>query len=153
MKIVQAASPAEIVAVEELWLEYWQSFGLPLDFQGFAEELRTLPGKYVPPAGCLLLAQMDGQPAATGAFRRLSQEACEAKRLYVRPTYRRLGLAGSLLRKLIEQACLCGYRDLYADTLPSMTSALDLYRRMGFVEVGPYSDDPTPGALYLHLRL
>jgi ribosomal protein S18 acetylase RimI-like enzyme len=151
--LVQPSSAAQIKAVEELWAEYWQSFGLPLDFQGFAQELRTLPGKYAPPAGCLLLAQIEGHPAATGAFRRLSPDACEAKRLYVRPTYRRLGLAGALVRKLIEQARLCGYRDLYADTLPSMTSALDLYRRVGFVEVGPYSEDPTPGAVYLHLVL
>jgi putative acetyltransferase len=151
--IVQPAGAAQINAVKELWTEYWQSFGLPLDFQGFAEELLTLPGKYSPPSGCLLLAQMDGQPAATGAFRRLSHDACEAKRLYVRPTCRRLGLAGALLGKLIEEARLSGYRDLYADTLPGMTSALDLYRRMGLVEVRPYSDNPTPGAVYLHLRL
>jgi hypothetical protein len=34
-----------------------------------------------------------------------------------------------------------------------MASALDLYRRRGFVEVGPYSNDPTPGAIYLRLGL
>ena len=150
---VAQTNAAQISAVEELWIEYWRSFGLPLDFQGFAEELCMLPGKYAPPEGCLLLAQIEGQPAATGAFRRLSQDACEAKRLYVRPAYRRLGLASSLLRRLIEEARHRGYRVLYADTLPSMTSALDLYRRMGFVEVGPYADDPTLGAVYLHLGL
>ncbi len=153
LEIVQSASLAEVVAVKELWSEYWKSLGLPLDFHGYAEELRTLPGKYVPPTGCLLLWQIDGQPAATGAFRQLSHDSCEAKRLYVRPAYRRLGLAGSLLRKLIEEARVRGYRDLYADTLPSMTSALNLYRGMGFAEVGPYSDDPTQGAVYLHLSL
>jgi putative acetyltransferase len=153
LKIVQPASLAEIDAVKELWSEYWQSLGLPLDFQGFAEELRTLPGKYAPPTGCLLLGQIDGQTAATGAFRQLSPDSCEAKRLYVRPAYRRLGLAGALLRRLIEEARLRGYSNLYADTLPSMTSALNLYRGMGFAEVGPYSDDPTQGAVYLHLGL
>ena len=153
MKIVQATELAEIAAVKELWSEYWQSLGLPLDFQGFAEELRTLPGKYALPTGCLLLRQVDEQPAATGAFRQLNSDACEAKRLYVRPAYRRLGLAGSLLRRLIEEARLRGYRDLYADTLPSMTSPLNLYRNMGFKEAGPYSDDPTQGAVYLHLSL
>lgn len=153
LEIVQAASLAEIFAVKELWSEYWQSVGLPLDFQGFAEELRTLPGKYAPPTGCLLLGQVDGQPAATGAFRQLSRYDCEAKRLYVHPAYRRLGLAGSLLRKLIDEARLRGYRNLYADTLPSMTAALNLYRNMGFAETGPYSDDPTEGAVYLRLSL
>jgi GNAT superfamily N-acetyltransferase len=150
---VQPSSAAQINAVKGLWTEYWQSFGLPLDFQGFAEELRTLPGKYASPSGCLLLAQIESQPAATGAFRRLNQDACEVKRLYVRPAYRRMGIAGSVLEKLIEKARLAGYHDLYADTLQSMTSALDLYRRMGFVEVGPYSEDPTPDAVYLHLGL
>ena len=57
------------------------------------------------------------------------------------------------LRTLIDEARLSGYRDLYVDTLPSMTSALNLYKNMGFAEVGPYSDDPTQGAVYLHLRL
>lgn len=153
LEIAHAASLAEIVVVKELWSEYWQSLGLPLDFQGFAEELRSLPGKYAPPTGCLLLGQVDGQSSATGAFRQLSLHDCEAKRLYVRPAFRRLGLAGSLLGKLIEEARVRGYRNLYADTLPDMTAALNLYRNMGFAETGPYSDDPTDGAVYLHLIL
>jgi putative acetyltransferase len=54
---------------------------------------------------------------------------------------------------LTEEARRCGYRNLYGDTLETMAPALDLYRRMGFVEVGPYSDNPTPGAIYLCLSL
>ena len=147
------ASAADIGAVQELWSEYWRSLGLSPDFQDFGEELRTLPGKYAPPAGRLLLARIDGEAAATAAFRPLRQDACEAKRLYVRPAYRRRGVAGSLLAALIEEARRAGYRDLYGDTLTTMAQALDLYRNMGFVEVGPYSDNPTPGAIYLHLSL
>ena len=146
-------SARDIVAVQELWSEYWRSLGLPLDFQDFGEELRTLPGKYAPPAGRLLLVRIDGQPAGSAAFRPLRQDACEAKRLYVRPGYRRRGVAGSLLAELIEEARRSGYRNLYGDTLATMASALDLYRSMGFVEVGPYSENPTPGAIYLHLSL
>ena len=147
------ASAADIGAVQELWSEYWRSLGLSLDFQDFGEELRALPGKYAPPAGRLLLARIDGEAAATAAFRPLRQDACEAKRLYVRPAYRRRGVAGSLLAALIEETRRAGYRDLYGDTLTTMAQALDLYRNMGFVEVGPYSDNPTPGAIYLHLSL
>jgi GNAT superfamily N-acetyltransferase len=146
-------SAADIAAVQELWSEYWQSLGLSLDFQDFAEELRTLPGKYAPPAGRLLLVHMDGNPAATAALRPLRPDACEAKRLYVRTVYRRRGIAGSLLAALIEEARRSGYRHLYGDTLTTMAQALDLYRSMGFVEVGPYSDNPTPDAIYLHLSL
>ncbi len=150
---MEPASAGDIAAVQELWSEYWHSLGLPPDFQNFAQELSTLPGKYAPPPGRLLLVRIEGQPAGTAAFRSLQQDACEAKRLYVRPCYRRRGVAGSLIATLIEEARQCGYRSLYGDTLTTMASALDLYRSLGFVEVGPYSDDPTPGAIYLCLSL
>lgn len=151
--ILGPANDSDIAGIQELWSEYWQSLGLSPDFQNFAEELRSLPGKYAPPAGRLLLVRIDGQPAATAAFRPLSAEACEAKRLYVRPAYRRRGIAGSLLAKLAEEARRSGYHFLYGDTLETMAPALDLYRSIGFVEVGPYSDNPTPGAIYLRLSL
>lgn len=151
--IVGPTDTADIAAVQELWSEYWQSSGLPLDFQGFGEELRGLPGKYVPPSGCLFLVRIDGQPAATAAFRRLRADACEAKRLYVRPAYRNRGLARALISEMVREARRCGYRELFGDTLASMASALELYRKLGFVEVGPYSDTPTPNAIYLRLTL
>jgi GNAT superfamily N-acetyltransferase len=148
-----AQSGSEILAVQELWTEYWQSLGFSLDFQNFAEELCTLPGKYGPPEGCLLFVLIDGKPAGTAAFRPLSRYECEAKRLYVRPAYRRRGVAAALLARLIAEARRSGYRHLYGDTLGTMAPALDLYRGLGFLEVGPYSDDPTPGAIYLRLSL
>ena len=153
LRAFQAESEPDIAAVQELWAEYWESFGLSLEFQGFGRELRTLPGKYAPPQGRLLLVRVEEHPAGTAALRPLNEHACEAKRLYVRPAYRRRGMAGSLLARLIEEARRCGYRDMYGDTLIRMASALELYRRMGFAETAPYSDDPTPDAVYLHLRL
>jgi GNAT superfamily N-acetyltransferase len=151
--IVESASARDIAAVQELRSEYWRAPGFPFDFQGLGEELRALPGKYAPPAGRLLLVRIDGQPAGTAALRPLRHDACEARRLYVRPAYRHRGVAGSLLAKSIGEARRAGYRDLYGDTLATMASARDLYRGMGFVETGPYSDNPTPGAIYLRLSL
>lgn len=151
IQIVEAGE--DLDAVRRLWRAYWQSLGLPDDFQGFAHEIARLPGEYSPPQGRLFLVRFDGQPAATAAFRALRNEACEAKRLFVHPDYRRRGIAGALMAKLVEEARACGYRSLFGDTLPQMAGALRMYREMGFVEVGPYSDHPTPGAIYLRLDL
>jgi GNAT superfamily N-acetyltransferase len=144
---------AELEAVKELWSEYWQSLGFSSEFQGFALELAALPGKYAPPHGRLLLLRIDGEPAGTAAFRPLHEDACEIKRLFVRPARRGRGAARALMERLLQEARTSGYRNLYADTLPVMTAALDLYRRLGFEEVEPYADDPTPGAVYLRLAI
>lgn len=144
---------AEVAAVRELWREYWESFGLSMDFQGFGRELEGLPGIYGAEGGALLLAMCGEQPAGTIALRRLNAASGEVKRLYLRPQFRGRGLARRLLEAVIERARSFGYESLYADTLPVMTDALSLYERIGFERVAAYSSHPTPGAIYLKLQL
>ncbi len=153
MDIRRAESPDDVAAVRELWREYWESFGLPLSFQGFGEELRGLPGVYGSEGGLLLLASDEDEPAGTIALRCLEISAGEVKRLYLRPKYRGHGLARRLLEAVVERASAMGYERLYADTLPVMSEALSLYQRAGFERVEAYSSAPTPGAIYLKREL
>jgi putative acetyltransferase len=148
-----AESPGDVAMVQQLWREYWESFGLPLDFQGFGEELRRLPGLYGTAGGALLLAVYDDEPAGTIALRRLDAAAGEVKRLYLRPKYRGHGLGRRLLEAVTERAIAIGYERLYADTLPQMLEALSLYQRAGFERIEAYSSTPTPGAIYLKREL
>jgi len=150
-----AASPSDIAAVRELWREYWKSIDLPDDFQGFGEELKSLPGVYGADGGALLIAESTpgGTPAGTIALRRLNQSAGEVKRLYLRPAFRGKGLGRYLLEQVIERARAIGYEALYADTLPSMKDALSLYERLGFTRVEAYAKHPTPGAIFMKLQL
>lgn len=153
MDIREAVSSAQIDLVRHLWREYWQSFGLPTDFQGFGRELEALPGDYCADGGTLLLAMSGEQPAGTVALRRLDASSGEIKRLYVRPQFRGRGLARRLVNAVIDRSRSLGYTTLYGDTLPVMADALTLYERMGFERVEPYSGTPTPGAIYLKLDL
>jgi putative acetyltransferase len=150
---ITAATPQDLDAIRSLWREYWESLQLPPEFQGFADELRSLPGPYAAPSGILLLASVDAAPAGTGAMRPLGPTSCEAKRLYVRPEYRRKGIAKALLDRLVAEARAKGYSDMYADTLSTMSAALSMYRDTGFTQVGPYSSTPTPNAIFLKLSL
>jgi putative acetyltransferase len=152
-----AESLDDIAAVQQLWREYWESFGLPMNFQGFGDELEGLPGAYGEAGGVLLLATSKDEPAGTIAMRRLNRRsggmAGEVKRLYLRPKFRGHGLGRRLLESVIERATALQYDCLYADTLPVMLEALSLYERIGFERVEAYSDTPTPGVIYLRLRL
>jgi putative acetyltransferase len=113
-----------------------------------------LPGKYSSPRGALALAYIDQKPAGTVALRPLNGPACEVKRLYVRPEYRGKGIGRALMLWIIEHARGLGYTTMHGDTLPVMADALRMYRDMGFSVIDhPYSNTPTPGAIYLELRL
>jgi GNAT superfamily N-acetyltransferase len=151
--IGSADGEEDILAVQGLWREYWGSFGLPLDFQGFGEELKGLPGVYGAEGGALLLAKHGNEPAGTIALRRQDARAGEVKRLYLRPKYRGQGLGRRLLEAVMKRAIAVKYEFLYADTLPAMMEALSLYEKAGFERVEPYSIHPTPGAIYLKRKL
>jgi putative acetyltransferase len=153
MDIVQVADVAQLAAVRALFEEYWQSFGFTPCFQNFGEEVAALPGDYVPPAGRLALALVDGEPAGCAALRPLDGERVEFKRLYVRPRYRGTGLGRELLAWVVAEAKVLGYRELVCDTMPVMADALAMYERAGFARTEPYSDHPTPGAIFLRLAL
>lgn len=144
-----AALPQHIPLVQSLWREYWDATGLPPDFQDFAQEVRTLPGRYAPPGGRLLLATIQGEPA----LRPLAGAGCEAKRLYVRSEFRGRGVGEALVRRILEEARTAGYQEIFGDSLPSMDAALRIYQRLGFCETGPYSPNPTPGAVFLRRDL
>ncbi|HLK69217.1 MAG TPA: GNAT family N-acetyltransferase [Bryobacteraceae bacterium] len=153
MEIVTVESGTRLEQVRELFVEYWDSFGFTPCFQNFGDEVANLPGKYAPPGGRLALALEKGEPAGCAALRQVDTERCEAKRLYVRPLFRGGGLGRTLMEWVIAEARRMGYRELVGDTMPVMTKALEMYWRMGFEQTGPYGDHPTPGAIFLRLKL
>ena len=106
-----------------------------------------------PPDGRLFLAKRGDALAGSIALRRLDGESGEVKRLYVRPAYRGLGLGPMLARAVIDAARAIGYRRLVLDTLADMTAARALYQALGFREIGPYYENPLPGAIYMALEL
>src|SRR5882757_9053899 len=100
MRIESAESPQLIRMVRELFLEYSESLGVDLCFQGFAEELASLPGEYSRPEGRLLLMMDEQQAVGCLALRPIGHNVCEMKRLYLRPEYRGKGAGRTLIDTL-----------------------------------------------------
>jgi GNAT superfamily N-acetyltransferase len=144
-------SAADLAAVVALFRAYADSLGIDLDYQDFATELATMPGKYAPPAGELLLARdLRGAPLGCVALRPLTAEGCcEMKRLYVLPSGRGAGLGKALVDAILQKAARIGYREIRLDTLPDMAEAMALYRQAGFAAVDPYYDTPVAGTRFL----
>lgn len=150
-------TPELLGATREIFQDYANSLPIDLGFQGFDAELEGLPGEYAAPQGHLLLALVDGQIAGCGAVRPLTDcnyaNACEMKRLYVRPAFRRFGLGRLLVQALLDEASRAGYSVMVLDTLDDMEAARGLYASLGFQEIAPYYFSPIPGAHYLKADL
>lgn len=153
LKIQQAFNREALDDVRALFEEYWTSFGFTPCFQGFDQELASLPGKYAPPRGRLLLARVNGIRAGCVALRPFDDTRGEVKRMYVRPEFRGHKLGEALMKALEGEARTIGYAELIADTMPGvMGTALAMYERLGFERIPPYSDE-TPEAQHIRLRL
>lgn len=157
IELLTPATPELLDATREIFREYAAQLGVDLCFQNFDAELATLPGDYAAPRGALLLATVDGEVAGCGALRPLADvdypNACEMKRLFVRPAFRRFGIGRVLAQALMDRGLQAGYSNLLLDTLDDMEAARGLYASLGFEEIPPYYFNPIPGAHYLRAPL
>ncbi len=154
IKIIQAETAAEMEQARKLFREYETWLALDLCFQNFEEELKTLPGKYAAPTGRLFLILVENQSAGCVALRRIDDEICEMKRLYLRDDFRGSGLGKLLIERLIKEAGEIGYKKMRLDTLPAkMPRAVKLYGFYGFRKIKPYYEYPHRETLFMELVL
>ncbi len=146
--IAPAATPADVAAVADLFREYvfriGREEGIDVGYQDFAGEMATFPSRYEH----LLLARVDGAPAAALALKRLDATECEMKRLYCRDAFRGLQLGQRLVARLIEDARGRGYRTMRLDTHASMGPAIRLYESFGFLPSDPHNTPGNPCTMF-----
>jgi putative acetyltransferase len=156
-RLLEADTAALFAAARALIQEYGAmisaSMSADLCFQNFAAELEDLPAMYGRPSGCMILAGRDDEWVGCCGLRRFSDEVCEMKRLYVKPSARGAALGRRLIERLLTTACALGYQRMVLDTLEEMTTAQALYRSFGFRPTQPYYVNPIRGASYMELDL
>ena len=148
-RTIVPAVEADTEALRELFREYFAWLGPEGWFTDIEAELAALPGGYE----ALLVTRLEGEVAGCVALKRLSDGACEMKRLYVRPAARGSGLGREFVEASIERARELGYAVLRLDTLPTMDAARALYLSLGFRPIERYNENPIAGVLFFELEL
>lgn len=145
------------VQARTILAEYGAALAVDLSFQSFDQELMDLPGHYLAPGEVFLLAAVDDALAGCCALRALldagEPNACEMRRLYVRPAFRGFGLGRAMVDALMQHAREAGFRSMLLDTLSDMEAARQLYGSLGFEPTEPYYFNPLPGAHYFKVDL
>lgn len=147
-----AETTGSISQARELIAEYAESLGCSPCLEDIEQELRGFPEPFAPPAGRLVLAIDNGRPAGVVGLKKIEEDIGEMARLYVRPEYRGKGYGKGLALQSMAAAEEAGYRAIRLYTLPTMATALAMYRKIGFAEIAPYTDHPIKDAVYMEYQ-
>ena len=93
------------------------------------------------PAGCFVVARLDGEPVGCGALKIGSDKIGEIKRMWVKGSVRGLGLGRRILETLEEQAREYAVRVVRLDSNRTLKEAQALYRVCGYCEIPPFNDE------------
>jgi GNAT superfamily N-acetyltransferase len=119
---------------KKLIREYSAIKGAETCFVSLDKELDDLGTYYN--GGALLIGFENENPIATIAIKRIDDDTCEAKRLYIKPDYRGKGYARALMNEMLNRSRKLGFKEVTFTTKPAVMSVgYGLYKRMGFEEV------------------
>ena len=147
IKIVDGTKHFE--EVRQLIMEYTKFLNRDLTFQGIDDELKDLNKKYSPPEGRLLCAEIDNKVVGCVAYHKHNFERCEMKRLFVREEYRKFHVGQKLVEAILDYAKSDGYSEMVLDTVEPLKSAINLYKKFGFVEIESYYNNPMSDVIYM----
>ena len=158
IKIVEAYTYKN--EVKELFAEYTEmliqgdnNFKNYLDIQNYDHEIENLEEKYGKPYGRLYLVFYDDILAGCIGLRKIDNDNCELKRLYVKPQFRGKKIASFLVKHIMSEAKEIGYKHILLDTLPFLETAISMYKKYGFYEIESYNNSPMGNLIYLKYDL
>ena len=153
-ELIEIHSTEEYNLVIELFEEYAMDIEIDLSFQNFEVELKEIKTHYSRPDGILIIVQQHAQ-LSLGCFgiRKLTDEICELKRMYIKKEARGKGLGNIMMIHALQLGQELNYLQMRLDTLPTMSAAINLYEKYGFYEIEAYRYNPIEGTKYFEVDL
>jgi ribosomal protein S18 acetylase RimI-like enzyme len=145
---VYRSSLEELVVAKNIIDEYYAAVGVLVrdDLDQLVKYFNDDSGVWLASDGSLTVGCVALRPLAT------LSEACEIKRLYVRPLHRGMGIADRLMDALEAYALVQNYRFAFLDTKDDLQAAVSFYVRRGYTACERYNSNPQ-ATIFMQRRL
>lgn len=153
LEIRYAIIPDDIEMIRKLWVDYlvWGNdkmqslYGVhPHDpVEAVKQDIESID-KFLPPHGRLMIATYKNKICGIGSLKSINAQTGEIKRMYVDPTFRRIGAGRAILQALLSESKKVGYNAVRLDSPKFMEAAHALYRSFGFRDIAPYPEMEIP---------
>lgn len=153
VEVRDARLPGDIDFIRQLWIDYltWGNDNMQMLYGVHphnpgeqVEQDINMIDKFLPPNGRLILAFIDNKACGIGCLKSISEEIGEVKRMYVNPSFRKIGAGRAILQSLIHAAQETGYIKVRLDSPKFMEAAHSLYRSLGFKDIPVYPEVEIP---------
>lgn len=153
VKIREAKLPDDLDFIRQLWIDYlrWGNdemqmlYGVhPHNPTEQVEQDIEMIDKFLPPNGRLMLAFIDNDACGIGCLKSINETIGEVKRMYVNPSFRKIGAGRAILQSLINASKETGYKKVRLDSPKFMEAAHSLYRSFGFKDIPVYPEVEIP---------
>ncbi|MCD9617829.1 GNAT family N-acetyltransferase [Chryseobacterium gleum] len=85
-----------------------------------------------------IVAYIDNIPAACGAFKPLSEDTVEIKRMFTNPEFRKKGLGSAIVKELENWAAELNFKKAVLETSRDLKNAISVYEKSGFNRIPNY---------------
>ena len=153
IEIREAKLPNDIDCIKLLWTDYltWGNNKMQLLYgvhphnpeEAVKDDIKNID-KFLPPNGRLILAFIDNKACGIGCLKSINGEIGEIKRMYVEPSFRKIGAGRAILQSLLDAAKETGYKKVRLDSPKFMKAAHSLYRSFGFNDISVYDEVEIP---------
>jgi len=132
-RVASPEDPAVLVLLDDLVREYTERYGTRLNRAGSRAEIDRYPNQvFLPPDGAFIVYEEGAEVLSGAAFKRLSTDTAEVKRVWTRADQRGRGLARATMDELCRVAADAGYGSLFLTTGPRQPEAVRLYLAAGW---------------------
>jgi len=123
-----------------------------LESRGELKDMDTIQQNYLDNDGIFLIMLDDSQLIGTGAIRKIQNDICELKRLWLLTSYHGKGLGYRMIQELFSFARQREYRRIWLQThAVHQSRALNFYNHIGFYEIPRYTDHTVDMAMEMFL--